>query len=238
MKTLTSLLMLIATITATSCSKAPQETALDSNENDIDALSQNADTIITNEIMVEVNGHKLMRDDVIAQVNEHLGNPPENITAKRVSIVKNRAQSKIIDEFVIKALLLDEAERLDISVSEAEKQQAIQKLEEQVPDTTTLDKIIGDDANRIKMEKALVDGIKVQKLLGQLKNRLKTYDVTEKDIAAYISKNPAPKVSNDVIKIRIQQEREQKQLMEYIHELHSKADIKHSPSVTPPDLSK
>jgi hypothetical protein len=186
------------------------------------------------EVLIEVNGKKLTLAEAMSRMNEILGPPPANMPDDRTKIIQNRVLSKIVDEFVAKMLLLCEAERRSISISEEEQQEALEKIRGQLPDGVTLEEFYGTEANREQMLSAMTEGIKVQKLLGQLREENPAAPVTEEDIDAYIKALDLKEVDRDEIRKTIEGRRSKEHLKAIITELQAKAEIKYAPAVTPP----
>jgi len=222
MKTIIFLVAVLA-ISIAGCSKAPQPTTPDPNE-----------------VLVEVNGISLTRTEAIRQVKLRLGGPPpSDLTEERIGIIRTRTLSQVIDQFVKRTLLLEEADRLKIVATEEEIAKGLEIIKAntekgQQPHGIMQDGPAGD--NSIRNE--IITGIRVDKLIAQ---KIPTNEPTEDEINAFIEKNrknithpekglmPRDRIIN-IIKNQMRK----KELFNYVKSLQEKAEIKHSPSVRPP----
>ena len=193
-----------------------------------------------NEVLVEVNGRKLLLKDAVAEVQQQLGAPPADMPKARVDMIHKRALSKVVDAFVSQSLLADAAKAQGIEVTQEDKDQALKKLTEQLPPDKTLDEFLGDEENRAKMEATMVEGIRVQKLLAKLRKKDGPLSIqsdqtaTDEAIDAYLKANPKVKQGREALIEHLKRQQERQLFAEYIRSLHDAADIKHAPSVTPP----
>ena len=184
----------------------------------------------SNEVLVEVNGHKLLMGEAITRMNKELGQPPQNIPSDRVRVIKHRKLKTIINGFVIESLLASEAERLEIEVTEAEKQEALDRIRAKLPEGMTWDEYV--KKNETKLDTALVSGLRVQKLLNRIRSERDSPPVTDEEVKAYATAINAQDVPHDVLKKRVIAERERAALDTYLNQLRGRATINHSHIIT------
>lgn len=193
-----------------------------------------------NEVLVEVNGRTLLLKDAVEQVKGQLGAPPSGMPIGRVNMIQKRALSKVIDTFVTQSLLAEAANSQGIEVTQEDQDQALKKLEEQLPPDKTLEEFLGDTESQRKMKETMIEGIRVQKLLLKLREddgplSLQSDEgATDESIDAYLKANPKVTLSRDKIIGHLRRQQERQLFLNYIRTLHDAADIKHAPNIIPP----
>lgn len=220
------LFIVVLAVSVTGCSK--------SNNN------KEANTNDPNEILIEVNGKTLIRSEAMRQVDVRLGGPPPaDLTVERINIIRTRVLSQVVDQFVKRTLLLEEADRLNISATDKEIEKGLSLIKAHTPKGEKPSGIMKDGpAGDDSIRNEVITGIRIDKLI------VKTIPVknpTEAEVDTFISENKAklthpekgPMPRNEIIKLMKNRSR-QKALFDYIRELQQKADIKHAPSLRPP----
>ncbi len=220
---ITTFIIVVLALSIIGCSKAPEPTTSDPNE-----------------VLVEVNGISLTRSEAMRQVDMRLGGPPPtDLTKERINMIKTRTLSQVVDQFVKRTLLLEEADKLKIIATDDEiaKGLAIIKANTkkgQQPSGIMQDGPAGNDS----IHNEIITGIRIDKLVAQ---KIPAKEPTEEEIISFIEKNRKSLTHPEkglmprdkVVKI-IKSQSRKKELFEYIKSLQKKADIKHSSSVRPP----
>ena len=221
-------------IVATGCSKSQQQ-------------SQKKNS---NEVLVEVNGHQLTRQEATKEMEARLGGPPPaELTKKQIENARNIMLSKVVDQFVKQTLLLEEADKLNIKATDKEIEKALaafkkhssQKTSETVSTTNATGKVTSaskeTDDNHLRQQ--AITGIRIEKLLAI---KIPPKKFSDEEIARFTKKYSKrltdPKtckpMAQDKIKEIMQNQYRHNALFEYIKTLQQKAEIKHSKSVLPP----
>ncbi len=220
---ITTFIIVVLALSIIGCSKAPEPTTSDPNE-----------------VLVEVNGISLTRSEAMRQVDMRLGGPPPtDLTKERINMIKTRTLSQVVDQFVKRTLLLEEADKLKIIATDDEiaKGLAIIKANTkkgQQPSGIMQDGPAGNDS----IHNEIITGIRIDKLVAQ---KIPAKEPTEEEVTSFIEKNRKSLTHPEkglmprdkVVKI-IKSQSRKKELFEYIKSLQKKADIKHSSSVRPP----
>jgi hypothetical protein len=188
-----------------------------------------------NEVLVEVNGHKLLMGEAITRMNKELGQPPQNLPSERIQLIRKRKLHKIINDFVMQTLLASEAERLEIEVTEDDEQEALKRLKANIPEGTTWEQYVGDEDSQAKLHASMTTAIRVQKLLGRLRTEKGDAPITDEDVKAYAKAINAEDAPRDMLEKRIRAQRERAMLETYLKELRGKATINHSAIVGIPN---
>ena len=193
-----------------------------------------------NEVLVEVNGRKLLLKDAVEQANEQMGAPPSDMPKGRVDMIHKRTLGKLIDAFVTQALLADAAKASGIEVTQEDQDMALKKLKEQLPKDKTLEEFLGDAESQVRMKETMIEGMRVQKLLTKLRedngplSLPSDQTATDESIDAYLKANPKVTQGRDEIIKHLRRLQERQLFQNYIRTLHDAADIKHAPGITPP----
>ena len=190
------------------------------------------------DVLVEVNGKALTRGEAQRQMEIRLGGPPPaDFSEAKIKYARDMALSRVVDQFVKKTLLLEEADKLGITVSEAEVEKGVAAIKAHSkgkdPKGMTQKGPAGDDSIRNEV----MIGMKIDKLLAQ---KIPAKMPSDKEVDEFIAANAAkfgsvkdPKKREMVIKI-MQTQARRNALGKYVKELQEKAEIKHGPNVFPP----
>ena len=139
-------------------------------------------------VVMEVNGAKMTKTQLDTEVNRKLNSLKNRIPADKLPQVKANIQKRIVDEFVVKTLLTNEVNRLKITVTEQEVNEAIEKLKSSLPANVTLETLLKkNQMTKEKMREEIRLGLRINKLMAS-----RTKDLpkpTEKEIAAFYKKN-------------------------------------------------
>jgi len=192
------------------------------------------------EVLVEVNGTKLTRGEAMRQVALRLGGPPPaDMPAGRVAIVRSQAMSQVVDQFVKRTLLLEEADRQGITAKAAEVDKGLQLIRSQTPEGKLPAGIVQDGpAGRDALRNEVVIGIRIDKLIAKA---LPVSAPSDAEIDAFIDENREKLthkekglVPRDEISKVMQTKARQKALSAYIRKLQESANIHHAAAVRPP----
>ncbi|MFO7936132.1 MAG: peptidylprolyl isomerase [Kiritimatiellia bacterium] len=83
-----------------------------------------------NEVVASVNDKEYTRKDLNTMVETIM--KARNVPADQKAMAKNQFEKQIVYSFIMKSLLLDEAGKSDIKVSEEERQEQLEKVAEQL----------------------------------------------------------------------------------------------------------
>jgi type IV pilus biogenesis protein CpaD/CtpE len=222
MKLLVPVVMAVAALSLSGCSKR-----------DADSGTQNK----PDDVLIEVNGKVLTRGEAQKLVEQRLGGPPPaDFTKERINAVRNMALSQVVDQFVKRTLLLEEADKFNITASEKEIEKGlsdIRKATSAKGGTNTTASVDSDIQRR-----EVVVGIRIEKLLAK---KLPVKTPPDSEIDAFIEKNRAKltvpdkgMVPREQVIRYMQTAARKRELFEYLRQLQKKAEIKHADNVLPP----
>ncbi|MCE9613161.1 MAG: peptidylprolyl isomerase [Lentisphaerae bacterium] len=179
-------------LTALGCSKKKDAASTPSAASEDEKLGNlPAITVPAGEdtVLVTVGEHKLMRSQAEQDIDVRVsaaGNrlPPEKVAAFRQDVL-----SKLIEQFVVRSVLLDEAKRQNIEVTEEDQQKALAKVSEflEKQGRTLEEALSGSPLGRERMLEEVRTGVTIDKLLAA--NLPAIGEPTDKDIAAFKAEN-------------------------------------------------
>jgi len=192
------------------------------------------------EVLVAVNGKSLTRGEAMRQVAMRLGGPPPaDMPAGRQAMIRSRVLSQVVDQFVKRTLLLEEAVRRGVAVSDAEIEKGIGLIRSKASDGSTprglLESGVSADES-LRHEVAI--GLRIDKLLAEL---ISVETPSDEEVDAFIEANRkklthpekglAPRES---IAKGLAEEARHKAISAYVRQLQQAAEIQHSSDVRPP----
>lgn len=139
------------------------------------------------DIALEVNAKKLMKAELQKQVDQRYQAMKGNVPKGQEKEAKAALRKEIINDFILRTVLADEADRLKIHASTKEVDEGFNRFVKSLPQGVTLNDVL--KMNRITKEKIREDlqlGIRVGKLLEQRPGGGKP---TDKDVGEFYEKN-------------------------------------------------
>mgnify|MGYP000885930145 CR=1 FL=1 len=138
--------------------------------------------------VIEVDGVKMTKGQLDTEVNRKLESIRKRVPAEKLPQVKTNIQKRLIDDFVVKTLLNNEVNRLKITATEQEVNEAVEKLKSSLPANVSLENLLKkNQMTREKMREEIRLGIQINKLMvSRTKNLPKP---TEKEITSFYKKN-------------------------------------------------
>lgn len=239
MKKITLLVVALAALGCTKSQPPEQDTKLGADIPIPQSLIGNTQAD-PSEVLVEINGKSLTRGEAMRQVALRLGGPPPaDMPAGRVAIVRNMAISEVVDQFVKRVLLLQEADRLGITATDEEIKKGLELIQSKTPEGEVAKGIVADGpAGTDSLRSEVIIGIKIDKLMAQ--TLPVTKPPTDAEVDAFIQANASklthpekgPLPRERVIAVMKARARAV-ELTDYVRGLLEKADLKHASSVTP-----
>lgn len=152
---------------------------------DATSVSQNPD-----EILVEVNGKKLTRGDAEELVGYRIAAVKSRIPAERMDQVRQQMLDNSIDQFVMRTLLLEEADSLKIGVTPDDEKQAFDKIRTSLPPGLTPEDVMKKSPlGEERMKEEVMVGIRINKLLDA--HLAQSVTISDADIDEFIEQNKA-----------------------------------------------
>jgi peptidyl-prolyl cis-trans isomerase C len=137
--------------------------------------------------IIEVNGEKLTRDMVNAEMDQRLAGAMGQIPPEQIQGIKTRMIDQLVERFVIKTLLLGEAKKSNITVPPEEVDQHLNKLKSSIPKGMTFEDILKKNGiTEAKVREDITSDLKINKLFAPITNGI---TVTDTDISEYMEKN-------------------------------------------------
>lgn len=118
-----------------------------------------------NEVVATVNGKKYLRKDLDTMVNAII--KARNVPAAQVAMAKAHFEKQAVYSFIMKTMLMDEAKKAGIKVSEEDRKKEIAKVEKQLKaQNKTIDQYFKESpVGEKRARKEFADSIMIDKLL-------------------------------------------------------------------------
>jgi peptidyl-prolyl cis-trans isomerase C len=139
-------------------------------------------------VVASVNGEALLQKDVEKEIQIRMSALKGRVPEDQMDEARRRTEFMVVDQFIVRTLLLAEAEKKGITAPESEITAAIEKVKTNLPPGQTFEAII---ASAPQGEAGLIDeittGLKINKLLEkELKEKI---EVTEDEITGFMAEN-------------------------------------------------
>lgn len=135
-------------------------------------------------IVVDVNGKTLTRGQMREQVNERMQRMGGQVPADKLASFEPRLSAQVIDEFVVRTLLNDEADKRTVAVTEEDVSKAVAEIEERLPPGVSLDDLLAQQGmTREGLLKDIRPEIRIQKLVESELSEATA--VSDEEIAAF-----------------------------------------------------
>jgi len=135
------------------------------------------------DLIASVDGKKLTRGQVQEELNLRMMAMASEMPAEQAAEMRSRMFDYIVDQFIMRTILLAEADRLKVTVSDEEQADALARIGKQLPPGKTVEQVMKESpVGEERMREELVTGLRVEKLVAmEMSNRVA---VTEAEIAS------------------------------------------------------
>ena len=139
-------------------------------------------------IVIDVDGTKLTKEQLESEVKKKMSIIKKQVPADRQQQIKENVRKQVINDYTVRTLLANEVNRLNLSVSDNEVTEAVDRLKSSLPKGMTIDDLMKKNKiTKEKMQEEIRFGIKINKLvLSQMSGKTKP---TEKEINKFYQKN-------------------------------------------------
>lgn len=140
------------------------------------------------DVMVEINERQLTRGQMEEEVQMRMQSIRQQVPPEHLPRVEAQTRENVMNQFVMRSVLLDEADRLGIGVSEEEERDAFEEIRQHLPPGTDLEEMMEQSplgADRMR-EEVLV-GVRINKLIEE--QRATPAEVREEEIDRFIEEN-------------------------------------------------
>ena len=141
------------------------------------------------EVLVRIGDTTLTRREAEQEAMLRLSAVQDQIPPGQESAIQERMLGTVIEQFMVRTLLLKEADRRGIEITEEDKEQAYAKIEEALEkEGKTLEEAIQNSPlGEERMRQEVNVGIRIDKLLAQVTADLQ--DPSQEEIEAFIEEN-------------------------------------------------
>lgn len=137
------------------------------------------------DVVVEVDGVKLTRAQQEMELKNILANLGNKVQPQQLEEATRLLRKRIVNQFIISTLLLNEAERQNISSSKEEEEEELENIKAKLPPGVTFEEVIKNGAlSAEQIHEQIQTVIKINKLIAE-----HTPDVTEEEISNFFEKN-------------------------------------------------
>ncbi len=143
---------------------------------------------VASDIAVEVDGVKLTKDQLEADMQKKVAMLKSQIPAENLEQAKVEIRRGIVDEFVVRTLLKKEISVKKVTATEKEVAEVLETMKTQLPAGTTMDEMLKkNNIDPAQMRDEIGMNIRINKLIMQeLGGKVK---VTDKEISDFYNKN-------------------------------------------------
>jgi peptidyl-prolyl cis-trans isomerase C len=139
-------------------------------------------------IVVDVDGSKLTQADVDSEINKNIAAIKDQIPKEKMGEAKAELKKRVVEDFTVKTLLVNEVTRLKIDATDKEVSDALEGLKKSLPKGTTIEEVMKkNNLTKDKMYDDIRLGVKINKLL--LAQKGSNSKPTEKEISNFYEKN-------------------------------------------------
>ena len=140
------------------------------------------------EVLAEVDGEKLTHGQAEQEVANRLAAIRDRVPADRLGMIRQQMMDNVVEQFIMRKVLLNEAARQDITISDAEREKEFDKIRESLPEGMTLEDVMKNSPlGEERMREEVLTGIKINKLLDQ--QMADNQQPTDEEIDAFIEEN-------------------------------------------------
>ena len=146
------------------------------------------DSTKSSQVAVTVNGTKLTQDEIDSKINKTLETLKGRVPSDQMENFKQNMQKKIIDDFITRTLLSQEADKQNIAVDDDEIKQAMSEIEAKIPEGMTLETVLKQGGISVaEMRDNIRFSLRANKLF---ESQIKTdYTPTGEEIKTYYTDN-------------------------------------------------
>ena len=146
------------------------------------------DSLKPDTLLAEVNGQKLTYADVAEQLRTRMDAAASRMPPERLPALRKQLLSGIVEQHVLRTLLLEETDRRKIEVSKEDEDKAYAKIRESLPSGMTLEDVMKTSPlGEKKMREEVTVGIRIDKLLAQCQSN--EVAVTDEEVSTFMAEN-------------------------------------------------
>lgn len=138
------------------------------------------------DVLVEVDGTKLIRGDADTETEYKLAGAMGQIPPDQIEAAREQVRHNVIEQFVYRTILRNEADRQKIVVSKEDEDKAFKEIATQLPPGLTVEEAMKNSPRgEAAMRDEVLTGIRIKKLLDPLMTN--SVEITEKEVADFMA---------------------------------------------------
>jgi len=152
-------------------------------------------------VIIDVDGSRLTQGQVDSEIRKKMAAIKDQIPKERMQQARTEMRKQVINDFTIRALLVNEINRAKISAGENEVSDAVERLKQSLPQGMTIEDLMKkNNMTKEKMYDEIRMGVKVNKLvLSQKGGKSKP---TDKEISRFYEKNKSKFMVPEAVHVR------------------------------------
>ena len=140
------------------------------------------------DILAEVNGTKLTRGEVDKEIDIQMVALQDRIPPERKEEFRQGMYKYTVEQFVVRELLITEAKKQKIEITQADKDKAYEQIKESLPPGKTIEEAMAESPlGKERMEQEIKTGLTITKLIEQ--EMSDKVAITAEDIATFKKEN-------------------------------------------------
>lgn len=153
-------------------------------------------------VVVTVNGKKLMREDMMKELNMFTSSPRfASLQPAQADMIRKRMKTQLIDRFINQTVLIAEADKASITVNDDDIDKAIEGIKTSIPPNTTIDQILKQRGmNMADFRKSIASDLRIRDLIE--KQTASLTNVTDQAVAAFYKENKDKFALPETVKAR------------------------------------
>ena len=137
--------------------------------------------------IVDVNGVRLTREDALLEIDNRMQALAGQVQPERLPAMRSRMQNYVVEQFIVRALLLQEADRQDITVTDEQVQDELDRLASQLPEGMTMEQVLArSHGGEEKVREELAVKLRIDQVLS---DRIGDLEVSDEEIATFREEN-------------------------------------------------
>ncbi len=152
-------------------------------------------------VIIDVDGSRLTQGQVDSEISKKMAAVKDQIPKERVQQARADMRKQVINDFIIRILLVNEINRVKITAGDKEVSDAVERFRQSLPQGMTIEDLIKkNNITKEKMYDEIRLGVKVNKLvLAQKGGKAKP---TDKEITRFYEKNKSRFVIPEAVHVR------------------------------------
>jgi len=176
--------------------------------------------------VVTVDGAVLTRAEADQQVDYRMTRVRDRIPPDRLPMIRERVYEQVVENFIRRVVLLNEAESRGIRLTPEEETAAFHTIRESLPEGLTLEGVLQNSPiGPERMREEVVTGVLINKLLAAAVTN--EFAVSDDEVAAVLARRGKPASSRDHVIAALRKAKRSRAIEAFIERLKARADVRY-----------